>query len=1807
MSKQAATRANQRRFTVSHAHDPAETQAEKAAEVVARGGSVSGWSFGQVPVSASVHREEKGDKPPKKGTPGDVLEALSETPVGKQVIEKVKEREEVKAVLGALDTTGGKVAAGGLAIAGLAGFAAAKKELPAQIPAIPVGTIGGFDTKAALKIEGPVNSPTFVGVTFSFSGHSEGKKKQSSEDYRAETAKLRSQQEALLPRGDKDAEAQWVQSYVAAQSQKLGSVLLPLRAGEKAKTVDAPLAEPAEPEKKEEPVQREPASATETDSSPGFTDSSPGFSDASARIEGALMGGGRPLDSATRRSMEARFGQDFTGVRIHDHATASSAAAGISARAFTVGEDIVFGSGGYDATTTHGRYLLAHELAHVVQQRGREIGGPQHVHRRGVGEWIGIWLGTEEGNWSDPELKAYLGQITSADAIEGSFDADNLARAIVAKWKAASPGYDLSGHQKTLLIKEMLDGPTGDDDEAAILDLITLSDASDLRTIFRSVSIEDLESNIDGEENTRLDNFVAARFDGGRDALKVGRVIVLGPSVPQGAPAAAFSISTIESWFESDRSPEDIAALISTMTESDQDLTRKYLVDVRRERLNVEVERVEAAGPVRTPWKSNPDADKRRRFQLRTERVLLLLYAAAIPADADALRDQTSAVTGPEAKTMQDALVRPRKGEFKAELPGEKPHTYKSKLLAKLDEIIDAYYEALVAKADPRTGTLKELQDLGEIAQKQVNQVFGRFYKDRSPKPYVADRLDANGKVVQAGNLHDNYTKTQQEQDRFSSAAGQLAMARNMMRVILTRNVWVRTLNQEHNASPEYDAARNPSNPEAIILAEVADEFLLRGRAQVAPKQKGGQKAEPTPPNVKRLNEIDRGWPGSATDTDISLALNRPSDPAQARQAKWWDFETMVHEYMHIVVHPDYHKYAETFGAGSPKYNTLIEGVDCLLVEIAWEQMAPGLDALRPLVEGPYFVKDSPVDVTHPGLQRGYPSYSEALKLVELAGVDGLYAAYFLGEVDRIGGTKPAAPAKKPQPRAIHVSEQLDPAEVQAEHAAATVASGGSVAGWSMVSPVATTSAHRAPLADAATPHRAARWEALETSLGQGGRPLDQGTRRTMENRFGHDFGRVRIHDHQSARTAASSLDAQAFTMGNDIAFGSGGYAPETTQGRHLLAHELMHVVQQHGAPEDTGGSSHVHRRSAWEKFTIWIGASEGEWSDKELRDYLSEITTSNKIDGANDADNKARAVVKKWKTASAGFDLTAPQKILLIKEMLDGATFDDDETAILDLLTRSEAGDLRAIMRDVTVRELRSNFHGDESDRLDSFLDARFEGGRKGLKNGAIVKGAPVPKGMPTPRFSAGTVERWFASDRSPDEIAALISAMSKTDQALARDYLVNNRRSKQNVEVERVEAAGQVQTPWRSNADALEARRIQLKTERVLLQLYVDHLPADEAALVAGTATPDAAKAKQMQDVLARPTGAFVPKLPGETKNYEEKLAAKLPEIIDAYYETLVTKAPPRTNTLANLQKLGEAAKPEVDKIFGDYYGGVAHPAFVADQVDAQGTVIKGTLHDQFAAKQAWINIGTKDQLKGMAANMMRAILTRNIWVRGLNDAHGSQPEFDAARDPANDVAKIQIKVTNAFLKKTDKVTMVNEIYRGWPGAADDEGIYQQLGMPTDPADARMQLWDSFQTFVHEYIHTLVHDDYKAYAESFGYRSPKHNALMEGVDCVLEEMVWETIVPRLRDQSFREKIEGKELAKKPPIEVPHAGLLRGYPSYTEALKLIELAGLNNLLAAYFLGRVELIGAPPKPPAKPPAKPSVAPKAAPKKGGKKP
>jgi hypothetical protein len=157
------------------------------------------------------------------------------------------------------------------------------------------------------------------------------------------------------------------------------------------------------------------------------------------------------------------------------------------------------------------------------------------------------------------------------------------------------------------------------------------------------------------------------------------------------------------------------------------------------------------------------------------------------------------------------------------------------------------------------------------------------------------------------------------------------------------------------------------------------------------------------------------------------------------------------------------------------------------------------------------------------------------------------------------------------------------------------------------------------------------------------GRPLDPLTRAFFENRFGHDFSRVRIHTDARAAESAKAVGALAYTLRDDVVFAAGRYAPQEPGGGRLLAHELAHTVQHSRNPnaaavqrkpdevhpalvktraagteliEDAYGAGSLDEKQ-WRNLVIAAKQKRGSDDDGAVRDYLTLYRDAAKIAGA--------------------------------------------------------------------------------------------------------------------------------------------------------------------------------------------------------------------------------------------------------------------------------------------------------------------------------------------------------------------------------------------------------------------------------------------------------------------------------------------------------------------------------------------------------------------------------------------------------------
>jgi hypothetical protein len=154
--------------------------------------------------------------------------------------------------------------------------------------------------------------------------------------------------------------------------------------------------------------------------------------------------------------------------------------------------------------------------------------------------------------------------------------------------------------------------------------------------------------------------------------------------------------------------------------------------------------------------------------------------------------------------------------------------------------------------------------------------------------------------------------------------------------------------------------------------------------------------------------------------------------------------------------------------------------------------------------------------------------------------------------------------------------------------------------------------------------------------LRSSGQPLDAATRAFMEPRFGHDFSNVRVHTDAQAAESAHSMNALAYTVGNQIAFGTSLYVPGSLEGRKLLAHELTHTVQQTRAGGNAASLSDSTSEQEAERNSAEVAT--GSAARLEARVSPGEMQKA----GDNALDENAKKIIASAKDTSKGIDQRA-------------------------------------------------------------------------------------------------------------------------------------------------------------------------------------------------------------------------------------------------------------------------------------------------------------------------------------------------------------------------------------------------------------------------------------------------------------------------------------------------------------------------------------------------------------------------------------
>ncbi|MCY1350749.1 hypothetical protein D9M69_369910 [compost metagenome] len=198
------------------------------------------------------------------------------------------------------------------------------------------------------------------------------------------------------------------------------------------------------------------------------------------------------------------------------------------------------------------------------------------------------------------------------------------------------------------------------------------------------------------------------------------------------------------------------------------------------------------------------------------------------------------------------------------------------------------------------------------------------------------------------------------------------------------------------------------------------------------------------------------------------------------------------------------------------------------------------------------------------------------------------------------GGTCPRCGEPSPIQAKLAISDPGDSFEREADQVANAVMASAATPGISPLSSSIQRFAGSTSGQSIVTP------ESVNQTLASPGQPLEPAVRQHMEPRFGYDFSQVRVHLGSQAERSAHEVDADAYAVGRDLVFGAGKYAPDTPAGKHLIAHELTHVVQQTGSA--AGMNRTLARYRSKGKDTIAFDAANETLTDPKKQPWVETI-----------------------------------------------------------------------------------------------------------------------------------------------------------------------------------------------------------------------------------------------------------------------------------------------------------------------------------------------------------------------------------------------------------------------------------------------------------------------------------------------------------------------------------------------------------------------------------------------------------------------
>jgi peptidoglycan hydrolase-like protein with peptidoglycan-binding domain len=302
------------------------------------------------------------------------------------------------------------------------------------------------------------------------------------------------------------------------------------------------------------------------------------------------------------------------------------------------------------------------------------------------------------------------------------------------------------------------------------------------------------------------------------------------------------------------------------------------------------------------------------------------------------------------------------------------------------------------------------------------------------------------------------------------------------------------------------------------------------------------------------------------------------------------------------------------------------------------------------------------------------------------------------------------------------------------------------------------------------------------------------------------------------------------------------------------------------------------------------------------------------------------------------------------------------------------------------------------------------------------------------------------------------------------------------------------------------------------------------------------------------------FRPSIPGKG-SYGDRLRAVVDkEIVDEWTTTAQGKTaahatPGALYDAPTVDAVAVESETAVKAVFGEYVKGRPSPPL------KMGVNVE----DAWKKKESTLAAGGKAAEDAAVDWRVQKILDGDKEVKKLDREHG------AIQSRAPEQAIVAPIKADMMVKYRAKLL---ELHKAWPGFASGGVIHVQLFKGASADAQRYERWDYFQTFIHEYIHTLEHPQHVLYRGGLGQQKGGFT-LREGTTDYFTKIVWNSLTI---DDALRARIEGPV---HDPVNKFKIQPLNTYDEAKNAERLAGVVGIRNVAAAFFLGKVELIGKP--------------------------